>query len=287
VCELFTVSSRFPASAAICLDELARHGGQTGPHRDGWGISYYDKDGAVRLYKEAEPASGSDWIPFLKKHQLSSDIVISHIRRASQGGLSLRNTQPFLRELGGRSHVFAHNGDLVDIKAYPEFKLGLHQPIGETDSEYAFCVLLGRLETLWLSCSYVPSLAQRLAIIVRFARDLRILGMANFSYSDGDAVFVHGNKRQYDASENPRPPGLHILHRLNEGNLTYRYPYKWRNSSSPEQQEQILVASVPLTAEAWLPMEEGEVIALRSGSIIARVGNGYDENITRQVNRRY
>jgi len=39
----------------------------------------------------------------------------SHIRHATRGGVSLANTQPFVRELGGRTHVFAHNGDLPAI----------------------------------------------------------------------------------------------------------------------------------------------------------------------------
>ena len=180
MCELFAMSSRFPAAVDICLDELARHGGQTGPHRDGWGISYYAEDGAVQLYKEAEPASGSDWVQFIQEHHLRSTIVLSHIRRATQGGRSLKNTQPFRRELGGKCHVFAHNGDLVDIKAHPDFKLGFHRPIGETDSEYAFCALLGQLEKPWLSTSGVPPLKQRLAIIVRFARGLRRPGHGQF-----------------------------------------------------------------------------------------------------------
>jgi glutamine amidotransferase len=42
--------------------------------------------------------------------------------------------------------------------------------------------------------------------------------------------------------------------------------------SDSERQEMALVASVPLTAEAWLPLGEGEVLALRAGKIVARVG---------------
>jgi glutamine amidotransferase len=64
--------SRFPAAADICLDELARHGGPRGPHRDGWGISYYTQDGASQLYKEAEPAGSSDWVRFIREHHLRS-----------------------------------------------------------------------------------------------------------------------------------------------------------------------------------------------------------------------
>jgi glutamine amidotransferase len=273
MCELFAMCSRFPAGVDICLDELARHGGQTGPHGDGWGISYYAEDGAVQLYKEAESASGSDWVQFIQDHHLRSTIVLSHIRRATQGGRSLRNTQPFRRELGGRCHVFAHNGDLVDIKVDPHFKLGVHRPIGETDSEYAFCALLGRLEEPWLLTSGVPPLNQRLAIVERFARGLSRLGMANFIYSDGDAVFAHGDRRRQSASEGLRPPGLHVLQRgwgmYSDGQGIEHLPI----SSGFEWQEMAVVASVPLTAEAWRPLGEGEVLALRAGRVAARVSS--------------
>ncbi len=270
MCELFALSSRFPATVDICLDEFARHGGQTGPHRDGWGISYYAEDGAVRLYKEAEPASGSDWVQFIQKHHLRGTIVLSHIRHATQGERSLKNTQPFRRELGGSCHVFAHNGDLVDIEAHPDFKIGFHRPIGDTDSEYAFCVLLARLEEQWLSTSGVPPLEERLPIVVRFARDLCRLGMANFIYSDGDTVFAHGNKRRCAINEAPRPPGLHVLHRVCDVNSDDAPVDGLPNTSDYQQQEMILVASVPLTAETWRPLGEGEVLALQAGKIAAR-----------------
>ena len=271
MCEMFAMSSRFPATVDFCLREFARHGGQTGPHRDGWGISYYAEDGAVQLYREAEPASGSDWVRFIQKHHPSSTIVLSHIRHATQGDVSLKNTQPFWRELGGRCHVFSHNGDLENIIDNPDFRLGFHRPIGETDSEYAFCNLLGRLEGLWLMTSGVPPLDRRFTIIGRFARDLRRLGMANFIYSDGDTVFAHGSRRRHRAGETPRAPGLHVLQRAcsmkPEGTTGMKcHP----TGAGSEKQQMLLIASVPLTKESWRPMEEGEVLAFGGGRILAR-----------------
>ena len=172
MCELFAMSSRLPAGVELCLEELARHGGATGPHKDGWGIANYADDGAVRLYKEAEPASESEWVDFIETHSIRSTIVLSHIRRATQGKRSLMNTQPFRRELGGSCHVFAHNGDLSDIHHNLGFPLGFHRPIGDTDSEYAFCSLLFRLEELWLGSTAPPDLEERLAVIAAFARSL-------------------------------------------------------------------------------------------------------------------
>ncbi len=272
MCELFAMSGRFPAPVDRCLDELASRGGQTGPHRDGWGIAYYAEDGAVQLFKEAEAASGSDWVSFIQAHPFNMPVVLSHIRRASQGGISLKNTQPFRRELGVHCHVFAHNGDLADIESDQVFTIGFHRPIGETDSEYAFCALLGRLERLWLSTDGVPPLERRFDIVVRFARDLRSLGMANFIYADGDAVFAHGNLRTERPNEPPRPPGLHFLHRVCSGNSEDSRCRGPCPASGSEEQEMALIASVPLTDEAWRPFREGEVLALRAGRIAARAG---------------
>lgn len=108
MCELFAMSSRFPATVRVSLEELSRHGGLAGPHKDGWGVAYY-VDGDVRLIKEAEPASDSACVRFLQDHPFSSTLVLSHIRRATQGPSALRNCQPFVRELRGAMHVFAHN----------------------------------------------------------------------------------------------------------------------------------------------------------------------------------
>ena len=42
MCELFAMSSRVPASVGFSLEKLARHGGAEGPHRDGWGVAFYE-----------------------------------------------------------------------------------------------------------------------------------------------------------------------------------------------------------------------------------------------------
>jgi len=295
MCELFAVSSRYPAEVRFCLDEFARHGGLTAPHRDGWGVAYYAEDGAVRLYKEPEPASRSDWVRFIEQHHLRSTAVLSHIRRATQGPPGLKNTQPFHRELGGRFHVFAHNGDLPGLEALPELGLGFHRPVGDTDSEYAFCALLSQLHGLWSSAVDPPALEKRFAVVTRFARTLGRLGMANFIYADGDAVFAHGNMRQERQSAEPRPPGLRRFAETSSRSSLSPRPADWLRpagapglfvldrdcatsgsefcaqglqiSSGPDRQEMTLVASVPLTSEPWRPLGEGEVLALYGGRV--------------------
>jgi predicted glutamine amidotransferase len=251
MCELLAMSARFPTTLHRSLGELARHGGGTGPHGDGWGVGFVQERDAFVL-REPAAASRSAWLAFLQDHAVRSEIVVAHVRRATQGGLLLQNSQPFARELGGRVHLFAHNGMLPGIEADAGFATRRFRRIGDTDSEHACCALLERLAPLWDDAP--PSLDDRLAVIAGFAADLRRLGPANFVYADGDAVFAHAHRRRTDAGD-IRPPGLHLLCR--------------HCDSVDDGIEVALVASVPLSDEPWRPLAEGEVVALRGGRLVA------------------
>jgi hypothetical protein len=39
MCELFAMSTRYPSTVQLSLEEFSRHGGLFGPHKDGWGIA--------------------------------------------------------------------------------------------------------------------------------------------------------------------------------------------------------------------------------------------------------
>jgi len=186
----------------------------------------------VRAFRPVQPLSG---------------VVISHIRKGTQGRLAMKNCQPFARELGGRMHVFAHNGDLDMAALRARMPLRRFHPVGDTDSEHAFCALLDRLRA--------PSpLHERFAVVVRFAAVLRALGPANFLYSDGDALFIHGHTRRHRPGAPAEPPGLHML----------------RRRCAPGQQV-VLAASVPLTPEpGWQPLAEGELVVVQQGTVVAR-----------------
>lgn len=108
-------------------------------------------------------------------------MVIAHIRRATAGERSYRNTQPFARELAGRMHLFAHNGWLPDIDRLPEFRSSRFHAVGETDSERAFCILLDRLAEIWTQPDDMPSLDSRVAMVSSFAQKLRRLGQRTSS----------------------------------------------------------------------------------------------------------
>lgn len=272
MCELFALSSQRPATVRFSLEEFSRHGGLSGPHKDGWGIAWYE-GGDVRLVKEPGPAAGSACVRFVQDHPPSSTLVLTHIRKATQGAHSLANCQPFVRELGGKAHVFAHNGNLARPGLDTAFPPASFRPIGETDSEIAFCALLESLRALWLGSAGVPPLEDRWTSVAAFAARLRALGPANFIYSDSDVLFVHADRRTQDDGR-IRPPGLHIIERrCPEGEHSWGAPGLALGSHSGEQRV-LLAASVPLTGEAgWRVLGEGELIAARGGEIV-RQGTG-------------
>lgn len=263
MCELFALSSQLPTRLTLSLERFAAHGGREGPHRDGWGIAFYEGRDA-RVIREPAPASDSPCVELLHRHGFHSDLVVSHIRLATQGQPGLANTQPFSRELGGRLHLFAHNGDLDAIDrqfANPS----RYRRIGDTDSEYAFCLLLERLAPLW-SDDRTPDLSQRLSSLRQFAAELRPLGPANFLYSDGDYLFAHGDRRTQPGREGYHPPGLWWLQRSCQA-ADQGPEIAGLSLDGSERQSVLLVASVPLTDEPWQPFDEGEILVARHGMI--------------------
>jgi predicted glutamine amidotransferase len=56
--ELFAMSARHPTTVSLSLEEFSRHGGLTGPHKDGWCIGWYEEKD-IRLVKEKYPSASS------------------------------------------------------------------------------------------------------------------------------------------------------------------------------------------------------------------------------------
>ena len=193
------MSTRHAAHLTFSLETLASHSGPTSGTRDGWGAAYYQGND-VAQFRELIPASNSPLVRFLEQQGPSTTLAISHIRRATLGAVAFSNTQPFVRELAGRMHVFAHNGHLPGIERSQGLAFDRYHPVGDTDSEHAFCALLDRMHGLWARTTTPPSIQARLGVVAAFAADLRQLGPANFLYADAEVLFTHGHRRIHRAT---------------------------------------------------------------------------------------
>lgn len=274
MCELFGMSCRRPADVNLSLATLSARGGGVGPHKDGWGIAYFTGPD-VRIFRDTNPAHTSPLVDFLASNGVRSTTVIAHIRKASVGEVALCNTQPFDRELYGRRHVFAHNGDLEGVDTL--LNLGSRfRPIGQTDSERGFMTIMQEIEAL-----DEPDLEALLDRLIPLFATLRDMGPANFIYSDGDILLAHADLRTQDDGER-KPPGLHFLQRrcdptdkMTCEGVSFAAPVPGEQvpKGAPGDllslhQEVVLVASVPLSDEHWVPMQRGEILVARNGRIV-------------------
>jgi len=105
--------------------------------------------------------SGSPGPRWFKAYPIQGRNVIAHIRKATQGRVALENCHPFVRELWGHYWAFAHNGNLLDFnpKLHAAFR-----PVGDTDSERAFCWIMQELAK---GNASMPSVAELTATLRR------------------------------------------------------------------------------------------------------------------------
>lgn len=272
MCELLGLSSADEVSFRFSLEAFALHGGRTHANKDGWGLSLRSGRETF-LVKEAVPASNSPWVRLVEREDTRTTLAIAHVRRASKGSLSLENTHPFKREMGGSVHVFAHNGDVSPLCEAVPLDAAHFQPIGETDSEHAFCLLLESLSKQAAASGAAPDLDAKMETVVDFAKMLRGYGTANFLYSDNEFLFVHAHKRRYDDGglvSEPRWPGLQMRTVGAGSDLSSAGVFV-----EPGGDEVVLIASVPLhDDESWEPIPEATVLALRDGAVVARSDGG-------------
>jgi glutamine amidotransferase len=181
MCELFGMSCNKQVTVSFTWRGFIKRGTI---HRDGWGVAFYPDGFSACVIKEPKPSDKSPIAEFLKlANFIKSKIVISHVRFRSRGERAYHNTHPFVRELFGREWVFAHNGTIEGEMPNPRF----YEPIGETDSERAFCLILDRLRELGRNAS----LNEKVRAIEEEARKFsRMSTVFNFLMSDGEHLFA-------------------------------------------------------------------------------------------------
>ena len=59
MCELLGMSANVPTDIRFSFAGLMRRGGHTGPHRDGWGVAFYEDKGC-RTFQDTHPSSDSE-----------------------------------------------------------------------------------------------------------------------------------------------------------------------------------------------------------------------------------
>ncbi len=186
MCQLLGMNCNVPTDICFSFEGFRARGGKTDEHVDGWGIAFFEGSGC-RMFLDDQASSKSTIADLVRRYPIHSTHVIAHIRKASHGGVALENTHPFQRELWGRYWIFAHNGELQNFT--PTLGTGSYHPVGETDSERAFCQILEHLKTRFPGAQ-IPSAQELQAALSEISTEIATYGIFNFLLSNGELLFA-------------------------------------------------------------------------------------------------
>jgi len=242
MCRLFGLTAgTVRVSAAFWLldapDSLEQ---QSHRNVDGSGIGFFDPDGSPVLDKQPEPAFEDPEFSH-EARQAESATFVAHVRWASAGGRTLRNTHPFA--MNGR--IMAHNGGFGELDRLDR-QLGEYASLvgGDTDSERYFALI-----TQQIDARNGDVAAGIVAAASWIAANLPVTALNTIVAAPGELW----------ALRYPDQHALHILDRPGPGGLHVRS----RTSSvhAAVMPSSVIVASEELDGETgWRMLAPGELI---------------------------
>lgn len=254
MCQLLGMNCNVPTDICFSFTGFCARGGETDDHRDGWGIAFFEGAGC-RLFLDNKPSIASPIAALVKQYPIHSQHVVAHIRKATQGRVALENCHPFRRELWGRYWVFAHNGDLKDFQPVLQDRF---RPVGDTDSERAFCLILEMLyrEFPWGK----PGLSELYAVLAEVTDRIAQHGVFNYMLSDGVHFFAYcSTQLSYVVRQ---APFAHA--HLTDQDLTVDF----QELTTPQDRVAV-IATTPLTDnEIWSAIAPGSLLTFQDGQPI-------------------
>lgn len=254
MCQLLGMNCNVPTDICFSFTGFQARGGATDVHADGWGIAFFEDCGA-RLFLDPQPSASSPVAELVSRYPIHSKNVIAHIRKATQGSVRLENTHPFMRELWGRYWIFAHNGNLLDFAPALD---GNFLPVGNTDSERAFCWLLQELRRQF--GDRLPAQDALFATLHDLTLVIARHGEFNFLLSYGDCLFAHASTRlSYIIRQAPFAQA-----HLKDQDLTVDF-----SEVTTANDRVAVIATLPLTDnEAWMTMPAGSLWCFADGAVV-------------------
>jgi len=238
-------------------------------HPDGWGVAYY-VEGTPHVTRSAVSAL-SDRVFQRVSGVVASETVLAHVRKATQGTLSVLNCHPFQH---GR-WVFAHNGDVPNFVEYRDALVQEVSPrlrryiLGDTDSEVIFFLVLtqllryGALSSRYELSDVVSSLTTALDLVRSICDRPKADGaeptkslLTCILTDGGTMVGTHGGKELHFSTYKTRCSDRGACPNLSAS---------CEGPTPDGQVNHLIFASQPLSGEnVWHAMSPGEIVAVDS-----------------------
>ncbi len=256
---LLAISTDGLFSPKFAITSKVNNGLQLSPE---WGLGSYPKDQVTSLvYKQAASSSSNpkktntiDWSSFRSSTFLFKieDFEHNHVKH---------DIQPFAKAFAGSEWLFAHSGklDKVALEKLSEQESRLLEPLGRTDSELAFCYLLGKLRET--TARSLRDLAPNISL--QWISSLDHLGSADIILSDGATLLIyHGqNSKEELYYTRSTPPHTETEIKSEEFSLHFTDPRDAYRS-------RVLISSEPLSSFEWTKMLPGQLLIVRAGAIV-------------------
>lgn len=255
MCQLLAMNCNTPTDIVFSFEGFRKRGGLTDSHADGFGIAFFENKG-VRLFHDDKACATSPVADLIRAYPIRSKNVVCHIRKATQGQVSLANTHPFMREMWGRYWLFAHNGNLKNIPQSPQQH---YLPVGNTDSEQAFCFILNDLKSRFTS---EPDEKTLFTEISRLSAQLRANGLFNFILSNGRWLMAHSAGLLHYIIRQAPFGEAHLL----DDDVQVDF-----SAVTTPNDSVAVIATLPLTQnETWQQLAVNELLMFQEGKILWR-----------------
>ncbi len=262
-------SSLIQADNAIATQSLK--------HPDGWGVSYYLMD-TPHVIKSSKSAI-DDSLFSKVSGVVSSQTVLAHIRKATQGGISSLNAHPF--QYG--KWTFAHNGNIKDFLSHKDQVIAEIKPeysqfiLGETDSEILFFYLMSKLSDVVDLSSPACSTHNLLKHVESILIELQLTIGANskdaLDFSQTFTTFILTNGNHLIAYQGGQP--LYFCtykKRCSERETCDEFKEYCENPSQDGRVNHLVLSSEPVEGEnVWTALEFGQIIGISNKMIYSLI----------------
>lgn len=257
--DILTISLDGKGSPSINLSLLKKEGGS---HSYGWGFGWYPGDHSSAMVTKDPGALGkhvlldaiTDWANF------RSTVFFCKVRGASKG-YNHTQSQPFSRSFAGRDWLFMHNGDLdkIELEKLHGTKTRSLEPLGNTDSELAFCSLLSLIQGS--DTRKVADIGP--GVLHPWFQRFDALGSSDMCLSDGDSIVCfHGSQSPkqmcYARIQPPDNQGTYVSEAAEISLSDPRDAYRTA----------LIVSSSPFASGQWTQMQPGQMVVIRRGTVV-------------------